>query len=392
MKIRKEARPRTPARPLTLFSIFFFLLAIPFLAAGCGAPGEPLPPSPPIPVAVDDLAAQQSGDAVLLTFTMPGKSTIGQRLTEMPTLEILRGSLKPDGTPDPKSFRVVDTVPGTLVASYIQQGKVQFLDPIPPEETQAHPDETVVYRVRMRVTDKKISPNSNDAVLTLFPVPEKIASLEALVTENGIQLKWQPPGRTSGGGPLGAIQAYHIYRGEVDPPSADAGSKDLRQASWKSPLLQIAVTSAPEYLDFAFDYGKTYIYLVRTAILAGGAPRESSDSSIALVTPKDTFPPAAPQGIVAATLPADSSGSVVVDLSWSINVEPDLAGYRIYRSEQESKRGELLTPDLLPTPSYRDTSVVAGKHYWYTVTAVDQAGNESALSAPIAVEVAQPST
>jgi len=118
---------------------------------------------------------------------------------------------------------------------------------------------------------------------------------------------------------------------------------------------------------------------------------ESSDSNIALVTPKDTFPPAAPQGIVAATLPGDSPGSLVVDLSWSINIELDLAGYRVYRSDQEGLRGDLLTPELLPTPAYRDTSVVAGKHYWYTVTAVDRAGNESEPST-LAVDVAQPST
>jgi len=385
MKIRKEARPRTPALP-----IFYFLFSFSCFVAGCGAPGEPLPPSPPIPVAVDDLTANKAGGAVLLTFTMPRKSTLGERLTVLPTLEILRGSLKLDGTPDPRSFRVVDTVPGALLAGYIQQSKVQFLDPIPPEETQAHPGETVVYRVRMRVTDKKVSQNSNDAVLTLFPVPEKIESLEALVTENGIRLKWQPPGKTSGGGPLGPIQEYHIYRGEVDPASAEAASKNLRQASWKSPLLQIAVTSSPGYLDSAFDYGKTYIYIVRTVVLAG-APLESSDSNIALVTPKDTFPPAAPQGIVAATLPGDSPGSLVVDLSWSINIELDLAGYRVYRSDQEGLRGDLLTPELLPTPAYRDTSVVAGKHYWYTVTAVDRAGNESEPST-LAVDVAQPST
>jgi len=45
----------------------------------------------------------------------------------------------------------------------------------------------------------------------------------------------------------------------------------------------------------------------------------------------------------------------------------------------------------LPSPAYRDTSVQSGQHYWYTVTAVDQAGNESARSQAVAVDVAQPS-
>jgi hypothetical protein len=37
-----------------------------------------------------------------------------------------------------------------------------------------------------------------------------------------------------------------------------------------------------------------------------------------------------------------------------------------------------LTTELLPAPVYRDISVQAGHRYWYTVTAVDRAGNESA--------------
>jgi len=131
--------------------------------------------------------------------------------------------------------------------------------------------------------------------------------------------------------------------------------------------------------------------VIRSVVLAEGSELESSDSSSAIVTPRDIFPPAAPQGLVAAALPGMAPGSLEVDLSWSINLETDLAGYRVYRSEQQGTRGQLLTPDLLLTPSYRDTSVLAGHHYWYSVTAVDRAGNESQPSAPADTGVAQPS-
>jgi endoglucanase len=94
---------------------------------------------------------------------------------------------------------------------------------------------------------------------------------------------------------------------------------------------------------------------------------------------------------VAALLPGAAPDKFVVDLSWSINLETDLAGYRVYRSEQEGTRGQLVTPDLLPTPALRDTSVEPGHRYWYTVTAVDRAGNESEPGGPAAVEVTQPS-
>src|SRR5207247_6351391 len=108
-----------------------------------------------------------------------------------------------------------------------------------------------------------------------------------------------------------------------------------------------------------------------------GNELESSDSQPVTVTPRDTFPPAAPQGLVAALLPGLEPGTVFVDLSWSINLETDLAGYRVYRSEQEGKRGQLVTPELLPAPAVRDRSVQPGHRYWYTAAAVARAGNES---------------
>lgn len=391
MEIRKGANSRAP-RLLLLFLPFFQVICCADLfMAGCGAPGEPVPPSPPIPSAVSDLSARQVGGSVVLSFTLPNKSTLGDRLAEIPTLEVLRGSLGEDGMPEPKSFRVVDTVPGTILSSYVQQGRVQFPEAVSPEEMRANPGESLTYRVRTRVSERKVSADSNTVTVNLHPVPEAIGAVEAQVTENGIQLKWAPPTRTSDAEPLAGVQEYHVYGGEIEAESAESASKDLRQAKWKLPLLQIATTTVPEYEDRGFDYGKTYAYVVRSAVRAGGELLESGDSKAAIVTPKDTFPPAAPQGVVAAVLPGASTRSYVVDLSWAINVETDLAGYRVYRSESEGSRGQLLTPELLLTPAYRDTSVESGHTYWYTVTAVDRAGNESAPSLVIGVEVTQPS-
>ena len=387
MENRKEVESAEFAQRNFLLSIFHLLLSMCFLAAGCGVPGEPVPPSPPVPVAVTDLSARQIGDGVLLAFTPPNKSTRGQRLTELPTLEILRGSLKPDGTPDIRSFRVVDTVPGSLLSTYVQQGKVQFLEPVSPNETRLRPGETAIYRVQTRVSEKKASAVSNDASLSLYPVAQRIEALDALVTETSIQLKWAAPVRTSSGEPLAGIREYQVYRGEIDPASAAAAEKDVRAAIWRLPLLQIAATEAPEYQDAGFDFGKTYVYVVRSVVSEDGKLLESADSHPAIVTPKDIFPPASPQDMVAAVVPGSRPGSTVVDLSWAINVETDLAGYRVYRSEREDVRGTLLTQDLLPTPAYRDNSAPSGARYWYTVTAVDRAGNESAPSVTVPVAI-----
>jgi hypothetical protein len=370
----------------------WILLMCTLLVAGCGAPGEPVPPTPPIPTAITDLSASQAGEGVMLGFTMPRKSVVGETLTEVPTMEILRGSLLPDGTFDPKSFHVVDTVPGAMIASYTEKGKVRFLDPVAPEEIRAHPGATAVYRVRARVTDKKVSANSNDASVKLFVVAAAVENLRANLTANGIELSWTPAEKTPGGEPIAGIEQYHVYRGEIDPSAVEVVAKGKNRAVWKSPLVQIASTTAPEYRDSAFDYGKTYVYVVRGTLSGAAAGLESNDSHSVILTPKDTFPPAAPQGIVAAVLTGTVAGKSVVDLSWSINVEADLAGYRVYRNEQQGQRGMLITPELLLTPAYRDSSVAAGQRYWYTVTAVDRTGNESAPSEQIFVELLQPSS
>jgi len=384
VKLKPRPRPSFQFR----FSPFILLLA-----AGCGAPGEPTPPTPPVPVAITDLTAQQAGDGVQLTFTMPAKTISGDRLTEPPAIEILRGALKPDGSPDAKSFRVVSTIPGALVANYRSEDRVQIVVPFTTEELRANPGDTFVYRVRTRASRKRTSPDSNTVSVHILPAAERIISLQATVTESAIELNWQAPTRTSAGDPLSAISEYRVYRGELDPASADAAAKDISQARWKSPLALLASSPTSAYRDTLFDFGKMYLYVVRTVLSSAvGSALESSDSTPAIVTPRDIFPPAVPQGLVAAVIVGSPTNAPEVDLSWSINVETDLAGYRVYRSEQEGTPGRSVTADLLLSPAYRDNSVQPGRRYWYSVTSVDRSGNESAPSAPVAAEVTQPSS
>src|SRR5215211_6899176 len=84
----------------------------------------------------------------------------------------------------------------------------------------------------------------------------------------------------------------------------------------------------------------------------------------------DTTPPAVPADV--ATTPGD--GHVALD--WSDNSEADLAGYRVYRN------GNRIAG---PTgSSYDDSGVENGKSYSYQVSAIDEAGNESAKSVAVA--------
>ena len=377
-------------RPAQVFVIFHFLFCIFLISTGCGAPGEPVPPSPPVPATIKDLAAHQAGDGVELTFTLPSSSISGEKLPASPAVEILRGTVKPDGSADAKSFRVMYTIPGTLVGNYETDGRVSFIDPIAPEETKAHPGGALAYVVRTRATRKRASADSSVVIVRVYPVPAPIASVEARVTESGVELSWPLPTATAAGDPIPTIAGYRIYRLEIHPPASAPSPQEPPPGRPELHAALLAASESNSYRDTSVVSEHTYVYTVHSVIQLEGSELESSDSQPVTVTPRDIFPPAAPQGLVAALLPGATPGTVLVDISWSINLETDLAGYRVYRSEQEGDKGRLITSELLPTPAVRDTTVEPGHRYWYTVTAVDRAGNESAPSTPVALDVTQP--
>jgi fibronectin type 3 domain-containing protein len=92
-------------------------------------------------------------------------------------------------------------------------------------------------------------------------------------------------------------------------------------------------------------------------------------------------------GLEAAIIPATPESPAYVELSWAISPEGDLAGYHVYRSGREDTPGEPVDHELLPSPTFRDISVVPGKRYFYRVSAADRAGNESPLSSTVQIEV-----
>ena len=375
------------SRILVVHSIWILSLA--GFIAGCGAPGEPIPNSAPVAAAVNDLVAHQSGDGVQLTFTMPGRSTTGERLLTTPAVEILRGNLKPDGTPDLKSLRIADNIPGALAEKYFVGYKLQFTDPVSPEETNNHALR-IFYVVRTRLSQKRPSANSNPVVIKIVSVPERIGTVEVQVTELAIELSWQAVDKTSSGQALSSPPGYNVYRAELEAPAVDTVKAEPSLLDGGGKLQLLSSQAEQAFSDKNFEFGKSYVYIVRSTISMDGGTLESADSLPAFAAPRDIFPPAAPQSLSAAVLPSENKNAILVDLSWSINVEPDFAGYRVYRANQPNKNGQLLTPELLLTPAYRDTSVELAHRYWYTVTAVDRSGNESELSPPVEAEITQP--
>jgi len=80
-----------------------------------------------------------------------------------------------------------------------------------------------------------------------------------------------------------------------------------------------------------------------------------------------------------------------VELTWTANTEPDLASYKVYQSFTDGVWGVSTATVVAPATTYTIANVLDGT-YWYALTAVDTAGNESdkSISAKIVVNVAPP--
>jgi len=392
MEKRKVARWSQRAQrsrvPASIFHFLFSIFASIVLLAGCGAPGEPVERKAPIPTAIPDLAATQQGDNVILTFTLPKESIEGRELKQPPAIEIFRDFQKNPASPAPTSVpanpTLLVTIPSAMVARFDTRRQIRYEDALKPEDFTQHPDTQAVYIVRTRTSPKKVSANSNAAILRVAPSPEPIADLKAEITHQGVILAWTPPQKTAVG-PAPPIASYRIFRREMSQAIAPVNGPQPPRSPNSTVL--IGESAAPPFRDTQIQFGKTYRYSVRSVAQYPDLQIESPDSPVIEVTPLDTFPPAAPQGLVVVLVPAQGSAPAYLDLSWSISAENDIAGYNIYRSEQEGVAGQKQDPELLRTPAFRDMNVVPGHRYFYTVTAVDRVGNESTASAATSGEV-----
>ncbi|MER6027262.1 PA14 domain-containing protein [Streptomyces sp. NPDC001851] len=185
--------------------------------------------------------------------------------------------------------------------------------------------------------------------------------------------------------PTGASVTYDAATGKAGIRWAKnteidlAGYRVYRRLKGTSyPVRPLATTTATTYTDTTLPKtGATYYYEVRAYDRAGNESAGTADQGVTTV---DTTPPAAP---------ADAAGWSMdpvreVTLSWSANTEPDVAGYRVYRSTAwpvTTTPDNLLSGEaLLRSTTWTDRPPQTGDRYFYVVTAVDTAGNESAPS------------
>ncbi|MDN0198277.1 PA14 domain-containing protein [Streptomyces sp. S.PNR 29] len=135
----------------------------------------------------------------------------------------------------------------------------------------------------------------------------------------------------------------------------------------------LATTTSVSYTDSTLPVtGEAYYYEVRAFDKAGN---ESAGTADQLVTTADRVAPGVPAGVEIT----DASEAGGLRVGWSAVAEA--ATYRVYRAASADGTYTLLgSTDQL---SYRDASAAVRTKYYYRVSALDAAGNESARSTAV---------
>lgn len=110
-----------------------------------------------------------------------------------------------------------------------------------------------------------------------------------------------------------------------------------------------------------------------TVTISDGQLTDTADLVVTVNKAVDTTSPAPPSGLTAVV------GANHVDLSWNLNIEPDISGYVVYRSTDSTNfsAANIIGNTVHPTVSFTDNNITLGVTYYYMVSAVDASFNES---------------
>jgi hypothetical protein len=359
-------------------------LAAPLLLAACATMGPPKPPSLDLPKPPSDLRAVRKGDKVTLTWTIPTQTTDRQTVSSLGPTRICRG-IGPELT---QCGTAVGEVPAVKISAD-QKRTATYTDILTLGLQQSNPSLFITYAVEVLNQDRRGAEFSNQVRVPSVPALPPFSNFAAEVTAQGVRLSWTAP---SG---LEAAPGFHylfrIYRRQEGSATQDkVADLDLQPclgitstaSGSNAPQGEPAETCPVSYLDQTFEWEKTYFYhgTAVSVIAQSGKPAsevEADDTAEVKVFADDVFPPAVPSGLQAVF--SGPGQQPFIDLIWAPVADVDLDGYNIYRHEAGAAPVKVNT-QLVKTPAYRDSNIVSGKGYSYSVSAVDVRGNESARS------------
>jgi hypothetical protein len=361
------------------------LLVCVMAVSGCGAPAAPLPPTLNLPQPVHDLAATRVGNTVHVTFSVPQKTT-----DKLPVRGAMTARLCRSVEGGPCQATVSVTIPA-------QQKSFSMDDDLSAPLTQG-PARLLAYRLSVLNRAGKSDEESSPVYVAAGPAPATVTGFIAMPRRNGIVLSWQGVDPPAGVTAWVRFDRVRTSAPPVQPQAAQSsvahdhltGAKpDAERAEQILRVSENAGGHPSSAIDATAHTGNTYryvaqrIYQVAQVALDGRVIEIASQPSVPADTAyRDIFPPPVPIGLVSA---ADSSARSI-DLDWTPDVDPGLAGYIIYRrAAGTSEAPQRISPagKPIPTSSWSDTTATPGQRYAYSVSAIDLSGNESQRSAEV---------
>ena len=412
---------------LVIPSCLLFLSLV-VLSPGCGKKGPPLAPLNVAPEAPKGLDARRLADTIYLRLTVPDKTASGQGRVSVDHLDVYAVTLAP-GAPAPANRFLLK--PEFVVA------KIPVRPPVDPDEApaedpsadaRAKPGDTITFLERLTppvLTPQQVGPppeaakNATTAPATpgvpaATPDAPVAAAAAAPAPATVLSRLYVIQGVAKNGskGPASARVIVPLLAAPPPPrPGTGTFTADAVTVHWEPPVSQSDEASGVTYNVYPYVAPATpsatgelpvaapvplndkpiaettfaqagakpdqeQCFVVRSVATVGTATIESDASDPICVTPRDTFPPAAPKGLAAV------SGAGVINLIWDPNTEADLGGYLILRGEAPGDTLQSLTPTPIRETRYADRTTRAGVTYFYAVIAVDRAAppNQSALS------------
>ena len=361
------------------------VLALASFLAGCASVQAPVPPSLELPKPPTDLRAIRKGDHVYLYWTEPTQTVDRQSVRHPGPTRVCRILETPMNSCGTTVGNVAPVAKSAVLSPTPGRAEDTFIDALPPDLQTQNATRLATYAVEALNLHARSAGLSNRVQVALSPTLPPPANFRAELTGNGVVLTWDcssPPPV-----PQGLRYLDRIYR-----KSPDNGT-EVKLADLECP--------GGRFEDHTIDWEKNYEYRITVVTsseshdpcLAPAKPVKEStpttpqcvevssvegdDSAAQKIFTKDIYPPAVPRGLQAVY--SGPGQPAFIDLLWAPVTDADLAGYNVYRREEGGQPAKI-NPDLVKTPAFRDSGVAAGKTYQYSVSAVDERGNESAHS------------
>jgi hypothetical protein len=284
------------------------------------------------------------------------------------------------------------TAPSSLLVAPGAKGA--FTETLPATLASGSP-RVLTYYVELNNRNGRSAGLSNGAAVLAGQAPGPVGGLTAQVRKDGVVLRWSADAASSGSGTNEEIRLHR----KLLTPQPETKPKTQQGVLAPPPeLLERSLLVEPDAkpgraLDSNIRFGQMYEYRAQRVARVAGRGQSEGSAALELAGPLsapvrvealDLFPPEVPTDLAAVANAADSAANQPagssIDLSWQAVTDTDLAGYIVYRRENDAAWERVSPEPPLVTPAFHDPSVQPGHTYTYSVSAIDQSGHESARS------------